>query len=130
MDKAYDRQPTLRSRELRTNATPAERALWQRIRNRQIDGVRFNRQVPIGPFICDFAARQAKLVIELDGGQHAVRTAADERRTDFLQGHGYRVLRFWNNDVLEQMDGVLTVIAGALKDRPSPNPSRSAGGEQ
>ncbi|MDQ3478929.1 MAG: endonuclease domain-containing protein [Pseudomonadota bacterium] len=129
MDKAYDRQPTLRSRELRTNATPAERALWQQIRNRQILDIRFNRQVPIGPFICDFAARQAKLIIELDGGQHAVRTAADERRTEFLTLQGYRVLRFWNNDVLEQMDGVLAVIAEALKKRPSPTPSRAAGGE-
>jgi very-short-patch-repair endonuclease len=128
LDKAYDREPTHRSRELRNNATPAERKLWQHIRNRQLSGTRFNRQVPIGPFICDFAARTAKLIIELDGGQHAVRTVEDERRTKFLASRGYRVLRFWNNDVLENVEGVLTVIQEALTNRPSPNPSRNAGG--
>jgi very-short-patch-repair endonuclease len=129
LDKAYDREPTRRSRELRNAATPAERRLWQRIRNRQLFGTRFNRQVPIGPFICDFVARTAKLIIELDGGQHAVRTVEDERRTRFLASRGYRVLRFWNNDVLENIEGVLQVIQEALKDRPSPGPSRMAGGE-
>ena len=130
MDKAYDRLPTVRSRELRNNATAAERRLWQFIRNRQLHGIRFNRQVPIGPFICDFVARTQKLIIELDGGQHAVRTVEDERRTAFLASRGYRVLRFWNNDVLENGDGVLRVIEEALNDRPSPSPSRSAGGEK
>ena len=124
MDKACDREPTRRSRELRNNATSAERKLLQYIRNRQLCGTRFNRQVPIGPFICDFAARSAKLIIELDGGQHAVRTLEDERRTRFLAGRGYRVLRFWNNDVLWNVEGVLTMIEEALRDRPSPNPSR------
>ena len=129
MDKAYDRLPTERSRQLRNNATPSERALWRHIGNRQLAGVRFNRQVPIGPFICDFVARTPKLIIELDGGQHAVRTASDQRRTAFLESRGFRVLRFWNNDVLERMDGVLMMILEALKDRPSPDPSRNAGGE-
>jgi very-short-patch-repair endonuclease len=129
LDKAYDREPTRRSRELRNNATAAERKLWQHIRNRRLAGTRFNRQVPIGPFICDFAARAPKLVIELDGGQHAVRIVEDERRTRFLMSRGYRLLRFWNNDVLENVDGVLEVIALALRDSPSPNPSRDAGGE-
>ena len=124
LDKAYDREPTRRSRELRNNATSAERKLWQHLRNRQLCSTRFNRQVPIGPFICDFAARTAKLIVELDGGQHAVRTAEDERRTRFLASRGYRVLRFWNNDVLENVDGVLAVIQEALNDRPSPDPSR------
>ena len=129
-DKAYDRLPTQRSRELRRNATPAERMLWAHLSNRQVLGVRFNRQVPIGPFICDLVARTPKLIIELDGGQHAVRTAQDEQRTSFLASRGYRVLRFWNNDVLENVDGVLSVIEEALQDRPSPNPSRNAGGER
>jgi very-short-patch-repair endonuclease len=129
LDKAYDREPTLRSRELRNNPTPAECRLWQHIRNRQLSGIRFNREVPIGPFICDFAARTAKLIIELDGGQHAVRTAEDERRTRFLASRGYRVLRFWNSDVLENVEGVLQVIEEVLNDRPSPGPSRKAGGE-
>jgi very-short-patch-repair endonuclease len=124
LDKAYDREPNRRSRELRNNATPAERRLWQHIRNRQLSGTRFNRQVPIGPFICDFAARTAKLIIELDGGQHADRTVEDERRTRFLISRGYRVLRFWNHDVLENVDGVLSLIEVASKDMPSPDPSR------
>ncbi|HSV01386.1 MAG TPA: DUF559 domain-containing protein, partial [Roseiarcus sp.] len=80
-------------------------------------------------FICDFVARTPKLIIELDGGQHAVRTVEDDRRTRFLEGRGYRVLRFWNNDVLENVDGVLTIIRAALNDRPSPNPSRFREGE-
>ena len=129
MDKAYDRDPTKRSRELRTNSPPAERLLWQHIRNRQLAGLRFNRQVPIGPYICDFAARTHKLIIELDGGQHAWTVKQDVERTTFLQQRGYRVLRFWNNDVLENVEGVLERIAQALGDMRSPNPSRSAGGE-
>ncbi len=130
MDKAYNREPTRRSRALRNNATDAERELWQHIRNRQMHGVRFNRQVPIGPFICDFAARTAKLIIELDGGQHAVRTVEDERRARILASRGYKVLRFWNSDVLENVDGVLIVIEEALNDRPSPMPLPRAGGEK
>ena len=130
MDKAYDREPTRRSRELRNNATQAERRLWMHIRNRQLGGIRFNRQVPIGPFICDFVARTPKLIIELDGSQHAVRTVEDDRRTAFLASRGFLVLRFWNNDVLGNVDGVLTVIEEALKHMPSPSPSRRAGGEK
>jgi very-short-patch-repair endonuclease len=130
IDKAYDRLPTLRSRELRTNATKAERALWAILGNRQLAGVRFNRQVPIGPYICDFAARTAKLIIELDGGQHGSQADYDSARTKFLSAKGYRVIRFWNNDVLGNLDGVASVIANTLSDRPSPNPSRDAGGEE
>ena len=130
MDKAYNRLPTLRSRELRNNATRPERVLWQHIRNRQLLGTRFNRQVPIGPFICDLVARTPRLIIELDGGQHGVRTVEDERRTAFLASRGYRVIRFWNNDVLENLDGVLNVIEEALENSPSPGPSRKAGGEE
>jgi very-short-patch-repair endonuclease len=85
--------------------------------------------VPIGPFICDFAARTPKLVIELDGGQHAAHAIEDERRTRFLEQHGYRVLRFWNKNVLENVEGVLRVIAEVLKNRPSPDPSRSREGK-
>jgi very-short-patch-repair endonuclease len=89
-----------------------------------LKGVRFNRQVKIGPFICDFAARSAGLVIELDGGQHASAEREDAHRTRIIQQAGYRVLRFWNNDVLTNMEGVLSVIAEALADQPSPSPSR------
>jgi very-short-patch-repair endonuclease len=130
LDKAYNRLPTLRSRELRNNATDAECALWKLLKSRQLSGTRFNRQVPIGPFICDFVARTAKQIIELDGGQHAERIDEDAHRTQFLEKQGYRVIRFWNNDVLTNIEGVMVLIEGALIDRPSPSPSRSAGGGQ
>jgi very-short-patch-repair endonuclease len=120
-DKAYDPIPTERSRELRNNATPAERKLWSALSNRQMSGVRFNRQVVIRPYICDFAARSVKLVIELDGGQHGEAVAYDTVRTEFLEARGYRVLRFWNNDVLTNLEGVVGQIALALNDRPSPS---------
>ena len=128
MDKAYDRSPTLRSRELRKAPTDAEKRLWSAIRNRQLAGVRFNRQVPIGPYICDFVARSLKLVIEVDGGQHAT-SAADPGRSRFLESRGYCIIRFWNNDVLGNIDGVVSDIERVVAGMPSPNPSRTAGGE-
>ena len=127
MDKGYKR-PTARSRELRLNATDAERKLWQQISARKVAGVRFNRQFPVGPFICDFVSRSARLVIEVDGGQHAVDVAKDEARTAYLEARGYRVIRFWNNDVLERIEGVVAVIERVLADMPSPNPSRKREG--
>ncbi len=87
LDKGYKR-PTARSRELRLNATDAERKLWAQLSARKIAGVRFNRQLPIGPLICDFVSRSAKLVIEVDGGQHAVDVAKDEARTAYLETRG------------------------------------------
>jgi very-short-patch-repair endonuclease len=125
-DNAYDPLPTKRSRQLRNNATPAERKLWNVLKNRQLCGVRFNRQVVIWPYICDLVARSAKLVIELDGGQHGLTIAYDDARTVFLEAKGYRVLRFWNNDVLENLEGVVRTIERALKNTP---PAR-AGGEE
>ena len=128
MRKPSDHLSVVRSRLLRSNPTDAEHHLWQRIRNRQVLGVRFNRQVPIGPFICDFVARTPGLIIELDGGQHGVRTGEDERRTAFLANRGFRLIRFWNHDVLANVEGVLEVIATALKDTPSPTPPESGRG--
>ena len=134
-DKAYDLLPTKRARDLRNGSTTAERKLWGALSNRKIEGVRFNRQVPVGPFICDFVARSTKLVIELDGGQHGEELGYDARRTAFLEDRGYRVLRFWNDDVFLNLDGVITTIVGALKDRHSPSrlcrssPPAPAGGE-
>lgn len=120
-DKAYEGPPTQRSRDLRNNATPAERKLWSAPSNRKLGGVRFNRQVVIRPYICDLVSRSAKLVIELDGGQHGNATAYDEARTKFLEKMGYQILRFWNNDVLENIEGVVRRIESALNDRPSPS---------
>ncbi|WP_368077236.1 endonuclease domain-containing protein [Sphingomonas faeni] len=117
-----------RIRALRTNPTRAESALWQHLAARRTSGVRFNRQVPIGPFICDFVSRGARLVIEVDGGQHDWHSDDDARRTRFIEHQGYRVIRFWNNDVLERMEGVVAEIGRVLAERPSPNPSRKRKG--
>jgi very-short-patch-repair endonuclease len=122
-DKGYTR-PTTRSRQLRRDATPAERHLWQHIRARQLCEVRFNRQFPVGPFICDFVSRERRLVIELDGGQHALALEYDRRRTRFLNEQGYTVIRFWNADVLDNIEAVLARIELALAAMPSPGPSR------
>ena len=115
-----------RARELRKNLTDAERLLWSRLRRRQIHGRRFRRQHPIGPFIADFACTEAKLVIELDGGQHVERKDQDAARTRWLAQRGYRILRFWNNEVLSNIDGVLTVIMQVVAV-PSPHPSPANG---
>ncbi len=103
-----------RARTLRREMTEAERRLWQVLRSRQTEAHRFRRQVPIGPFIADFACHRAKLVVEIDGGQHDPLSEAEASRTRFLEGEGYRVLRFWNNEVLANLEGVRTVIAGHL----------------
>ncbi len=100
------------ARKLRATPTLAEQRLWSHLRASQL-GVRFTRQFPIGNAIADFACRKARLVIEVDGGQHA-ESAFDETRTAMIEAHGYRVIRFWNNDVLANIDGVLTSIAEHL----------------
>ena len=117
-----------RIRALRATPTRAESALWQHLAARRTAGVRFNRQVPIGPFICDFVSRATRLVIEVDGGQHDDQSQDDARRTRFIENQGYRVIRFWNNDVLERLEGVVAEIARVLAERPSPNPSRKRKG--
>jgi len=119
-----------RAHELRKNMTDAERLLWSRLRRRQIHGRRFRRQHPIGPYIADFACTDAKLIIELDGGQHAARQDEDAARTRWLADSGYRALRFWNNDVLTRTDAVLYAIANAIPADPLPNPPPLGGGSQ
>ena len=101
------------ARRLRRNATDVENTLWYRLRNRQIDGAKFRRQEPILNFTADFVCHEKRLIVELDGGQHAESTR-DARRDLMLQQAGFRVLRFWNNDVTENMDGVLERIREAL----------------
>ena len=101
------------ARRLRVNQTDAEAVLWNRIRNRQIDGHKFVRQVPISGYICDFVCRERFLIIEADGGQHN-ESATDAIRDRRLAGDGYRVLRFWNNDVLGNLEGVLVTIQAEL----------------
>jgi very-short-patch-repair endonuclease len=104
--------------------TDAERRLWYRLRAHRFDGYKFKRQVPIGPYIVDFACLGRKLVVEVDGGQHA-ENARDEVRDGYLRAEGFRVLRFWNNDVLTNTQGVLEVILSALEQSPSPGALRA-----
>ena len=113
---------TERARRLRSDATDAERALWRRLRSRSLGGHKFVRQEPIGPYTVDFICREARLIIEVDGGQHAD-NRHDLIRDQWLASHNYRVLRFWNNDVLGNVAGVLETIATALADSP-PHPPR------
>jgi very-short-patch-repair endonuclease len=116
------------ARRMRAEPTDAERVLWQRLRHDiQLTGSHFRRQAAIGPFIVDFASRRAKLVIELDGGQHDVEKLADEARARRIETEGYCVLRFWNNDVLGNIEGVLNEIQRHLP--PTPDPSPQGGGE-
>ena len=115
------------ARHLRRNATDVERVLWRELREK-FPGQRFRRQHPIGQHIADFACPEMKLAVELDGGQHAARSEADDARTEYLAAHGYRVIRFWNNDVLENLQGVLESIGKELThDPPHPNPLRPEG---
>lgn len=105
------------ARRLRRRLTDAERALWRNLRDRQLDGHKFRRQHPLGRFVVDFVCLEERLVVELDGGQHALRKNADTARTAWLNREGYRVLRFWNNEVLRNTDGVLAEILRTLQDQ-------------
>ena len=102
------------ARAMRKRQTPAEARLWSRLRNGGMMGVKFRRQVPIGPYIADFASRTARLVIEADGGQHGEQEEADRERTEFLERRGYTVLRFWNHMILNETEAVMDVIADAV----------------
>jgi oxygen-independent coproporphyrinogen-3 oxidase len=116
------------ARSLRRRSTDAERRLWRFLRNRQLGGYRFRRQVPLGRFVVDFACMDAKLIVELDGGQHADHTADDAARTQYLQRGGFRVLRFWNDDALLRTEAVLEQVLQTLRDiSPHPNPLPQAG---
>jgi crossover junction endodeoxyribonuclease RuvC len=101
---------TARARRLRGDSTDVEAKLWRRLRNRQLEEVKFRRQEPILGYTVDFVAHEQRLVIELDGGQHADRAENDARRTRNLEQAGFRVLRFWNSDVTGNLDGVLETI--------------------
>lgn len=111
-----------RARQLRSNPTDAERQLWMRLRYRQMEGAKFRRQAPIGPYIGDFVCFEKKLVVEVDGGQHGDRHVADAARTLWLARQGFRVVRFWNHEVLTQTDAVLIAIREALNSRVVPPP--------
>jgi very-short-patch-repair endonuclease len=105
-----DANLTKLARNLRKNSTQAEALLWSRLRANQMEGIKFRRQQPIENFIVDFVSFEKRIVIELDGGQHAEDKDRDKERDKWLKENGYIVLRFWNNDLFENMDGVLEII--------------------
>ncbi|MGE8281172.1 MAG: endonuclease domain-containing protein [Stenotrophomonas sp.] len=115
-----------RARALRNTPTDAEDRLWQQLRRRQLASFRFRRQMPLGGHIADFVCLEARLIVELDGGQHLEQRAYDQRRTEMLQSLGFRLLRYWNDEVLQGMPAVLEDILRALvhgKEHPSqPSP--------
>jgi very-short-patch-repair endonuclease len=118
------RQQTALARQFRHKQTDAEKALWAILRRKQISGFKFRRQEPIGPYIVDFVSFEKRLIIEIDGGQHAEiqARARDEARSMWLRRQGYEVLRFWNNDVLVNREAVAESIRAALEREDSPSP--------
>jgi very-short-patch-repair endonuclease len=107
-----EKRLTPTARKLRRNATDAEARLWYYLRGRRLEGAKFIRQFPIGPYVADFACRDLKLAIELDGGQH--NDVVDAPRTQVIESFGYRIIRFWNNDVFENLEGVIDAIQREL----------------
>ena len=120
---------TLLAQKLRNEATSAERLLWRYLSKRQLGGYKFSRQMPVGPFICDFMCRKARLIVEVDGGQHDAREPLDRKRTEYLEAEGYAVIRFWNNEVTGNTEGVLLAILDKLASAPPPAPPASGRGE-
>lgn len=113
-------QTLANAKSLRSNQTEAEARLWYHLRAHRFMGLKFKRQKPVGRYIADFVCWERRLIIELDGGQHAEQVAYDQQRDAWLRSEGYTVLRFWNNDVMQQLDGVLEQIRCAVSPEPSP----------
>ena len=114
-----------KARELRRDVSRAEKICWHLIRDRRINGVKFRRQHPIGPYFADFACVSRKLVIEIDGEHHAFQLEADARRTAVMEREGWRVIRFWANEVVQNPEGIWASIEIALNDRSPVTPSPS-----
>ena len=112
VSRSQETRSVNRARRLRRVSTDTERMMWRVLRDRQL-GVKFRRQHPIGPYIVDFFCEDSCLVIEIDGGQHG--PEVDKVRTEYLQSNGIHVMRFWNNEVRENMEGVVTTIQERLK---------------
>jgi len=108
------RQGISRARRLRRQSTDAETQFWSRVRDRQLNGAKFRRQWPIDLFVIDFVCLESKLIVEIDGGQHDQKKEIDDARTKSPEGFGYKVIRFWNNDVLGDIASVLEVVANEL----------------
>ncbi len=118
------------ARRLRSQSTDAEQTLWNQLRAHRFEGYKFRRQQVIGPYIVDFVCFETDLIIELDGGQHMDQVPYDKHRTEELEKMGYRVLRFWNNEVFNELNGVLETIRTALFQSPSPRPSPGGRGSR
>ena len=110
--------PVTTARNLRKRLTDTERSLWSKIRARQIEGCKFRRQTPIGKYIVDFVCHEQRVIVEVDGGQHSENVEQDFIRDKWLREQGYRILRFWNNEVLTNIEGVLEVIRDNCKSPP------------
>ena len=111
-----------RARHLRKQSTEAEKTLWRHVRSRQLAGYKFRRQAPLGKYIADFLCYERGLVIEIDGGQHQLRSKSDSERTNWLEAQGFRVIRFWINQVLAETEAVLEAILRELEREDSPSP--------
>ena len=118
---------TINARQLRNSPTQAEIALWERVHYRQINGYKFRRQQPIGRYIVDFVCLEKKLIVELDGNSHLNNRANDDERTKEIQVQGYKVIRFWNSQVLHQIETVLASILLELEASPHLNPPQRVG---
>jgi very-short-patch-repair endonuclease len=117
-----------RARELRKQATPAEKVLWEQLRNRRLKGIKFRRQHPLGTYIVDFFCPAHRLVVEIDGELHSYQEEHDQARTQELEDYGYKVYRFWNYEVEQHLDSVLDTIVEKC-DLPSPKAGRRVGDE-
>ncbi len=106
------------AKTLRKNSTKAERLLWRNLRAKQIDGLKFRRQEPLGDYVVDFICFEKRLVIEVDGGQHMIKVVKDKERESWLKKKGFKILRFWNNEVLRNIEGILEVISRNCSDHP------------
>jgi very-short-patch-repair endonuclease len=124
--RGADLRSTRRARSLRRRSTRAEWVLWLALRDRRLGGLKFARQQPLGPYYADFVCREQRLIVEVDGGQHAD-NPADRKRDDYLTALGYRVVRVWNNEVLGNLDGVLEMLMSELKIAPHPDPRPACG---
>lgn len=111
---------------LRRRPTDAEKRLWRYLRGKQLEGFKFRRQEPIGNYVADFVCFEKRIIVEVDGSQHC--KGKDSERDQWFEGQGFKVLRFWNNEVLSNTQGVWEVIRKALIDSPSPNPSHRGRG--
>lgn len=116
-----------KARRLRKELTETEKYLWKYLRDKQIGGFKFRRQQPVGRYIVDFINFEKKLIIEVDGGQHSIYKKRDIIRDKYLKKEGYRVLRFWDNEVLNNIEGVLEVIMQNLSPSPQPSPLKGEG---